>query len=289
MNNRRTRLIALHQIPGMSRSLLKRIGRADSDLLLPYRADAEELVHMLGISPVRAAGIIHHRNDPNIMKKLDKILQHGRVVTWFDRHYPPLLRTIPDPPLILYLQGDASLLHPFRPLSVIGTRKPSKYAYPAMTSVLVPLIEKGFTIISGMAKGIDQYAHQLAVENKGRTIAVLGSGFHHVYPRNNESLYRTLAETQLVISEYPPDQPPKKYHFPERNRIISGLSTATFVVEARLRSGTLITVDQALEQGRDVYALPGPAGSQTSEGCHRMINDGAKLVHTYEDIWEDWE
>ncbi|WLR46959.1 DNA-processing protein DprA [Halobacillus litoralis] len=222
------------------------------------------------------------------MKKLDIYDQKYTIVTVFDHTYPLYLKTIPDPPYVLYTKGDVSLLHTPLSISVVGTRKPSPYAFPAMKSVLVPLIQSGFTIVSGMAQGIDQLAHKLATEYNGKTIAVLGSGFQHIYPKNNPILYNTLAQEHLVVSEYPPDCAPKKYHFPERNRLIAGLTPSTFVIEARLKSGTLITVDQALEQGKDVYALPGPAGRITSEGCHKMINEGAKLVHTYHDILEDW-
>ncbi|GEN54157.1 DNA-processing protein DprA [Halobacillus faecis] len=222
------------------------------------------------------------------MKKLDIYDQECTIVTVFDPSYPEYLKTIPDPPYALYMEGDVSLIHTPLSISVVGTRKPSSYAFPAMKSILIPLIRSGFTIVSGMAQGIDQLAHKLAAEYNGKTIAVLGSGFEHIYPKNNPFLYDTLIREHLVVSEYPPDCPPKKYHFPERNRLIAGLTPSTFVIEARLRSGTLITVDQALEQGKDVYALPGPAGHVTSEGCHKMINEGAKLVHTHHDILEDW-
>ncbi|WP_241655916.1 DNA-processing protein DprA [Halobacillus litoralis] len=288
MVTRRERLICLHDSPHVSRPLLKRLLRLDDQLLLPFSCSSKELAHILQIPVARSTSIIQHINDPNIMKKLDKYQQNISLLTWFDHGYPSLLRSIPDPPLVLYFKGDHTLLNAPLSLSVIGTRKPSPYAFTAMKAVLLPIIRSRCTIVSGMAKGIDQYAHTLASEHQGRTIAVLGSGFQHIYPTNDLTLYDRLVREHLVISEYPPDRPPKKYHFPERNRIISGLTPATFVIEARVKSGTLITVDQALEQGRDVYALPGPAGSPTSEGCHKMINEGAKLVHTYHDILEDW-
>ncbi|MGI8315110.1 DNA-processing protein DprA [Halobacillus mangrovi] len=223
------------------------------------------------------------------MKKLDTDLQKIHCLTIFDNNYPSLLRSIPDPPLVLYAIGNLMLLeHPLS-LSVVGTRKPSSYAYPSMKKILSPLIQQGFTIVSGMAKGVDQFAHHLALAYNGATIAILGSGFHHIYPTNDIALYQRLVSEHLVLSEYPPDRPPKKFHFPERNRIISGLTSGTFVVEARVKSGSLITVDQALEQGKDVYAMPGMPGNPMSEGCHKMINDGAKLVHSHHDILEDWE
>lgn len=288
MENRRKRLLLLHDSPHMTRPLLKKILKIDSSLLFPFSISTDELSQHLAIPYQRAKSILGHIKDHNIMKKLDNFESEFSILTWFDKEFPMNLRSIPDPPLVLYLQGDSTILQSPLSISVVGTRNPSSYAFPSMRNVLIPLIRSGFTIVSGMAKGIDQYAHRLATEQQGKTIAVLGSGFYHIYPRNDLALYKQMVREHLIISEYPPDRPAKKYHFPERNRIISGLTPSTFVIEARVRSGTLITVDQALEQGRDVYALPGPAGSMTSEGCHKMINEGAKLVHTYHDIVEDW-
>lgn len=287
MYSRRYRLLLLHSCPEVTRPLLRRMLFQDEDLLFPFHSTPRQLSFHLKITEKRSSAIIHHIKDIYIMKKLDKYLQEYHCLTLWDQHYPPLLTTIPDPPYVLYGSGDLTILQRYFLLSVVGTRSPSPHAFPAMKTILLPLIQRGTTIVSGMAIGIDQWAHRLAVENDGTTVAVLGSGFNHIYPRNNIALYQQMSTQHLVISEYPPDFPPKKYHFPERNRIISGLSKATFVVEARLRSGSLITVDQALEQGKDVFAMPGLAGSPTSEGCHKMINDGAKLVHTYEDILEE--
>ncbi|SDO84847.1 DNA processing protein [Halobacillus aidingensis] len=288
MKDRRTRLLLLHDSSHMTRPLLRKLLQNDPSLLHPFSCTPAQLSKDVSIPLSRAQSILRHITDPNIMKKLDKYDQKYTIITLFDHIYPENLKTIPDPPYVLYTEGDVSLFHSPLSISVIGTRRPSSYAFPAMKSVLIPLIQSGFTIVSGMAQGIDQLAHTLAAEYNGKTIAVLGSGFQHIYPKNNPLLYRSLTENHLVVSEYPPDCPPKKYHFPERNRLIAGLTPSTFVIEARLKSGTLITVDQALEQGKDVYALPGPAGRVTSEGCHKMINEGAKLVHTYHDILEDW-
>lgn len=286
--NIKERLIRLHHSPHVTRPLLKRWLRSDPGLEQAFNQSPHDLSSTLNIPLKRATIIYKHIHDPNIMKKVDHFLKSYIIITWFDQSYPPLLKTIPDPPLVLYLIGDASLIHSSKGLSVIGTRTPSRDAYSAMKGILIPIIHQGFVLVSGMAKGIDQYAHHLSINNGGKTIAILGSGFHHIYPRNDISLYHRLASEQLVISEYPPDRSPQKYHFPERNRLISGLTWSTFVVEARMRSGSLITVDQALEQGREVFAMPGRPGSPTSEGCHQMINDGAKLVHSSLDLLIDW-
>lgn len=139
-----------------------------------------------------------------------------------------------------------------------------------------------------MARGIDSMAHRLTLERGGNTIAVLGSGFHSIYPREHIPLYQQIAREGLVLSEYPPDQPPQKYHFPERNRIISGLTMGTLVIEAMKKSGTMITVDQALDQGRDVFAVPGNPFLKQSTGCNELIQNGAKLIQSAEDIYTEW-
>ncbi|MDY0396352.1 DNA-processing protein DprA [Virgibacillus halophilus] len=182
--------------------------------------------------------------------------QYG-VITIVDEVYPPVLKTIKDAPIVLYTFGDVDLLKQTPTLSVIGTRNPSVGAWETTSHIITPLIKENWVIISGMARGIDSFAHKLALLHHGRTIAVMGSGFQYVYPRENKKLFEAIAQHGLILSEYPPHIPPRPYQFPERNRIISGLSFGTLVIEAALRSGTLITVEQALDQGREVYAVPG--------------------------------
>ncbi|MFG6148927.1 DNA-processing protein DprA [Halobacillus sp. B23F22_1] len=281
-------LIALHECPQVTRSLLRKI-LSVNDLLPSLRQiTPEQFAEALKIPISRSSKIYQFITNPYIMKKLDKNRTNYHYITYYDKQYPPSLRTIPDPPLMLYARGNIQHLHTPLNLSVVGTRTPSHYAFSAMNKILPPLVQANFTIVSGMAKGIDQHAHKIALGHNGKTIAVIGSGFHHLYPKNHQQLFDNLAKNHIIISEYPPDQPPKKYHFPERNRIISGLSEATLVIEARVRSGSLITVDQALEQGRDIYAVPGPVGASTSEGCHHIIQQGARLVQSYEDILEGY-
>lgn len=281
---KRDKLIQLYVSPPMTRPLLRNILRHDPDLSHIHHIPPAQLSTIFHITEKRARSIRETLNDTNIRKKVEYYQKHCRIMTIFDNDFPPLLKLIPDPPLVLFLKGKPELLHHSPLLSVVGTRTPSKDAFPSMQAILSPLLQKGLTVVSGMAKGIDQYAHRLAVDQKGHTIAVLGSGFKHIYPKNDLPLYEELCQNHLVISEHSPDVAPKKYHFPERNRIISGLSPSLLVVEARVKSGTLITVDQALEQGREVYAMPGKAGSVTSEGCHKMIQEGALLVHSAQDL-----
>ncbi|GGF11152.1 DNA processing protein DprA [Halobacillus andaensis] len=288
MNVLKENLIALHECPQVTRSLLRKILNVNDLLPSLRQITPEQFAKAIHIPISRSSKIYQFITNPYIMKKLDKNRIHYHYITYFDRQYPPSLRTIPDPPLMLYALGNIQHLHTPLNLSVVGTRTPSHYAFSAMNKILPPLVQAHFTIVSGMAMGVDQHSHKIAIEHDGKTIAVIGSGFHHLYPKNDQQLFDKLAENHIIISEYPPDQPPKKYHFPERNRIISGLSEATLVIEARMRSGSLITVDQALEQGRDIYAIPGPVGALTSEGCHHIIQQGAKLVQSYEDILEGY-
>jgi len=228
------------------------------------------------------------RNDA-LKKQIKQDVNQYTIITIVDENYPHVLKPIKDPPFVLYAKGNPLLLQHSPVLSVIGTRNPSTEALLKMKLIVKPLVEKDWVIVSGMAKGIDSYAHKLALSYTGKTIAVLGGGFNHIYPKQNFTLFNQIAEKGLVLSEYPPNVPPMRYHFPERNRIISGLSFGTLVIEATERSGTLITVDQALDQGREVYAVPGSPLIPQTKGCHQMIQDGAKLVQTVEDIQEDWE
>jgi DNA processing protein len=196
--------------------------------------------------------------------------------------YPQLLKNIYDPPYLIYAKGKLSLMKEKKTLSVVGTRHPSVEAGGVLRRILKPLIEDGWTIVSGMAMGIDGMAHRLALN--GQTIAVLGSGLNRPYPNHHGQLFKQLCESQLVISEYPPSAPPERWRFPERNRIISGLTLGTLVIEAKEKSGSLITADQALEQGREVLAVPGSILRETSGGTNRLIQQGAKLVYDWLDV-----
>jgi DNA protecting protein DprA len=208
-----------------------------------------------------------------------------RMIGIHEQAYPSMLRCTEDPPLMIYATGRLDLLQQQRSLSVVGTRYPSTEAEQVIRRLIVPLIKSGWTIVSGMAAGVDGMAHRMAIN--GNTIAVLGSGLLCPYPYQHRDLFRKLCEYQLVISEYPPLSGPARWRFPERNRIISGLTPGTLVIEAKERSGSLITADQALEQGREVFAAPGSILKLNSVGTNRLIQQGAKLVTSFEDILEE--
>lgn len=197
--------------------------------------------------------------------------------------YPDLLREIPDAPFILYARGKIEMLHDWS-IAVVGSRQASFYGADQARRFTRALADAGFTIVSGLARGIDEAAHEAALDAEGRTVAVLGCGLDVIYPPENAPLFSRIAEEGLLISEYPLGAEPRAHHFPRRNRILSGLSLGVLVVEAHERSGSLITAYQALEQGREVFAIPGPVHNLTSRGTHRLIREGAALVEGPEEI-----
>lgn len=205
------------------------------------------------------------------------------VLTWFDTRFPQRLREIPDPPVLLYLRGDATLLkNPA--VAVVGARECTILGLQSVERISADLSRFGVTVVSGLAAGIDRQAHQSALTGIGGSIAVLGAGLDVHYPPENEDLRRVLEAKGLVLTEFGPGTRPEARNFPFRNRIISGLSLGVLVAEAAARSGSLITARLAAEQGREVFALPGPLGQPTFAGCHKLIKQGAALVESAEDI-----
>ena len=220
-------------------------------------------------------------------KEWEKLEQHQiKFITLKDQEYPLLLREIPYPPLGLYLQGEIPKNSNF--LSVVGTRKISSYGKLAIEKLLKNLIPYHFVIISGLALGVDTLGHKIALDEGGKTIAVLGTGLDRIFPAINKSLSQKIIQNGALISEYPLGTPPLKHHFPWRNRIISGLSPATLVIEAPEKSGALITANFALEQNRDVFAVPGSIFNKNSLGPNNLIKIGAKLISQTEDILEEY-
>ena len=197
--------------------------------------------------------------------------------------YPRLLKEIPDPPKHLYLRGNTELLNTAS-VSVVGSRNATDYGKWSAEKLGELMAMNCVTVISGMAQGIDSYAHRTVLNGGGKTIAVLGNGVDICYPKTNVSLYKEILKKGLVISEYEDGQMPKKYSFPLRNRIISGLSLVTVIVEAGLKSGSLITAERAGDQGRCVYAIPGNLNRNTSFGCNKLISEGANIMISFDDV-----
>lgn len=205
------------------------------------------------------------------------------VLLWFDPAYPEALRQIPGPPAYLYVQGDVSLLAS-PGLAVVGSRRCSRYGLDAARKISKDISLAGICIVSGFAAGIDRQAHLAALEEVGSSIAVLGTGLDLVYPAVNKDVWLRLRDKGLLLTEFAPGTKPDARNFPHRNRIISGLALGVLVIEAAVRSGSLITATAALEQGREVFALPGPVNLESYEGCHRLIRQGAILVQSAQDI-----
>jgi DNA processing protein len=209
-----------------------------------------------------------------------------KIIPFASEIYPARLRSIADPPPCLYVKGEIRQ-EDDKAVAVIGTRSASHYGRRVARDLCRGLASLGFTVISGMARGIDGVAHDEALNAGGRTIAVLGSGVDRAYPTEHQKLYHRISENGAVISELPLGAPPLAFNFPARNRLISGLSAGVVVVEATEKSGSLITAAIALEQGREVFAVPGEVGSSRSRGGHRLIRQGAKLVESVDDIFEE--
>lgn len=208
------------------------------------------------------------------------------VVTLRHESYPDLLREVPGPPPVLFLRGSISL-EDRRAVAIVGTRRLSSYGREMARTLARDLAQAGVTIVSGLARGVDGIAHAAALDAGGRTIAVLGNGVRSVYPPEHRQLADRIAARGAVLSDFHPDAPPDGPNFPARNRLISGLSLGVVVVEAPMRSGALITVDFAADQGRDVFAVPGSVLSPASAGCNRILRDGARPVRSADDVLED--
>lgn len=208
------------------------------------------------------------------------------VLPYFQPDYPAALQTIADPPIVLWTTGDSATFSPDT-VAIVGSRRATPAGLDVARRLASDLAASGLVIVSGMARGVDAAAHRGAIEAGGRTVAVLGCGVDVVYPPEHASLAARIRESGVVVSELPPGMPPFAHHFPLRNRIISGLARAVVVIEASDKSGSLITARAALDQNRDVLAVPGSVASGRSRGCHALIKDGARLVETVEDVLQE--
>lgn len=225
-------------------------------------------------------------NPPAYFSLLSK--QNIQIITLFDQTYPPLLKEIPDPPVVLYVKGDFAAGDK-KAIAVVGSRKMTAYGRQVTEQLVAGLVQAGLTIVSGLARGIDGAAHKAAMEAGGRTIAVLGGGLNRIYPPEHKKLAEEIVQKHgVVVSEFVPDQPALPGNFPARNRIIAGLSRGVVVTEAAEDSGSLITAKLALDQGREVFAVPGPITSPLSRGPLDLIKMGAKLVSGVEDILDEF-
>lgn len=279
------------QAKGVGRHRLAALMEAYPDPGRAWRAGFAELAERPGFGPLVAEALISARRDPDFRREAERDLERARlarlrILCFNDPNYPARLKQIPDPPPLLYQAGPWEADD--RPaVAIVGTRKPTAYGLSVSERLGRELAELGAVVVSGMARGIDSAAHRGALSTGGTSVAVLGGGADLCYPREAAAIYKAMSERGAILSEQPPGTEPRRENFPERNRIISGLCDGVIVVEAGEQSGTLITVTQALSQGREVFAVPGPITSPMSVGPHRLIREGACLITSARQVLEE--
>jgi DNA processing protein len=279
--------LALSLTPGVGSTLMRRLLDRFKTPEAVFHAPQKELLKIEGLGEKVAQEIRKGPLEKAVKKELHLLREiGGRVITLKDEEYPKRLRDIYDPPALLYVRGELKKEDELA-VSIVGSRKTTPYGRWFTEKVSQELARYGVTIVSGMARGIDSLAHWGAISGGGRTIAVLGCGVDVIYPSENRNLFAKIIDHGAILSEFPIGSPPEGGHFPRRNRIISGLSIGVVVAQASEKSGSLITAGYALEQGREVFAVPGNVGTESSRGTHRLIKEGAKLVESSEDILEE--
>lgn len=276
--------LGFNLVKGIGSSRLRGIyGYFGGDLETAWHAPSHEL-QQAGLDETTIENLLTNRRRWNLDAALKKLVDSGvRICTIEDPDYPSPLSTIPTPLPMFYIKGEL-LPQDELALAIVGTRRSTTYGENVTRDLTAALVRAGVTIVSGLALGIDTVASRTALESGGRTIVVLANGIDTIYPSENKRLARAIVEQGAIITEYPPRTPPEGKHFPARNRIISGLALGVLVVEAGERSGALHTAEHALEQGREVFAVPGNITSPSSQGTNRLIQDGARLVANSEDI-----
>jgi DNA processing protein len=282
-------LLRLYSIQGIGATRIRNLISAFGSPKAVLRAPIQRLIRIQGVEKHIALRIKENVDEKYVSFQLDYLRKNDiKVLTYWDNRYPPRLKKIYDAPVILFYRGDISVLKTDA-IGVVGTRNPSEYGKMITEKFCRDLIKYKLTIVSGLARGIDTVAHRTVVKNGGKTVAVLGCGLDQIYPPENKNLAKHIIENGLIISEYRIGTIPDPGNFPRRNRIISGLSLGTLVSEAGKKSGALITAYQALDQNREVFAIPGPVNSKKSEGTNSLIKQGAKLVQETEDIIQELE
>ena len=284
----RDALIAMNRVTGLGAITAKRMAARFGSLAAVFEASESDLLAVAGIGPDKAHQFWSDLRQMRADDELARAAKKGvRLITWVDPGYPALLKQIADPPLVLYVAGAVEALD--RPaVAIIGTRRPTVYGRECARRFGFQLAGAGYTVASGLALGIDTEAHTGAVQAKGVTVAVLGGALDCLFPKENAGLARAMIECGgAVVSEYPFGRQPDRQTFPMRNRIVSGLCKGVLVVEAPLNSGTMITVGQALDQNRNVMAVPGRIDSPASQGCHKLLREGARLVTHADEVIEE--
>jgi len=279
--------LALHKVGGLGPIKLKKLTEYFGSAAMIWEAGPLELKEIRDLDSKTINNLLQARKKIIPEQEWEEVQKLGiEIITINDEAYPKNLREIYASPPLLYLKGNL-MQEDWKSLAVVGSRKATFYGLRITEELCGQLAEKGITVVSGLARGIDTAAHQGALKKAGRTIAVLGSGLTWIYPPENKKLAEQIVAQGALLSEFPLHTPPQANNFPMRNRVISGLSLGVLVIEAAQKSGSLITVDFALEQGRDVFAVPGMITNKESQGTNNLIKQGAKLVQGVEDILEE--
>lgn len=285
--------IAFSSIEQIDSAFIQRLYNYFGDIETAYNASLSDLSQIDGLSVRKAETFIDKRKNIDLDKMFNLVLERGiKYFTFENPNYPKLLKEISNPPAVLYYKGSPDNCNFDKTLAIVGSRKSSFHAREAVEKIVSELQCTDICIVSGLASGIDTSAHKSALKHNLKTIGVIASGFDYIYPASNKHLYKEIEEGGgLVISEYYPTLEPLKFRFPQRNRIVSGLSYGTLVAEASLRSGALITANLTLEQGRELMCIPGLISNPNTEGIYKLLKNGATLVTCANDILEalNWE
>lgn len=285
--------IAFSAIEQVNSVFIQRLYNYFGDIEKAFYASAKELSQVDGLSVKKAENFINKRDKIDIEKTLEEVYKRDiKFLTFENPKYPKLLKEISNPPMVLYYKGDLDSCNLNRTLAVVGSRKASYQAKDAVEKIIRELEGTDLCIVSGLASGIDTSAHRSALKHNLKTIGVIASGFDYTYPAANKDLYREIEEQGgAVVSEYYPTFEPLKFRFPERNRIVSGISYGTLVAEASLKSGALITANLTLEQGRELMCIPGLISNPNTEGIYKLLKNGAAIATCAKDILDNlnWE
>ena len=273
------RFLALHYVFPVPLNKLYPLLEYDPELAKFEKIPPQVLAKLCKISLERAIKLKKKFLEFVVIPMLQMYENHSIIpILYSNPNYPKSLLNLYDPPAVLYVKGKIDLLNDSKKLAIIGSREATDYTAESIKMILPPLIQEEYVIISGLAKGADTLAHQITMSLGGKTIAVLGTGLFHVYPKQNVNLAHEMEKSQLLLTEYPPYITPQKWNFPMRNRIISGLSQGVVITEATEKSGTVSTMEHALENGKEIFAIPGSIHSPLSIGPHLLILEGAKPV-----------
>lgn len=285
--------IAFSAIEAIDSRFVQRLYNYFGDIETAYNASLADLSQIDGLNIKKAQTFIEKRSNLNPNKALDEVASKNiSFITFEDEDYPFMLKNISDPPMVLYTKGDLKLCNLEKTLAVVGSRRASTNAKDVLTKILTELRNTDICVVSGLASGIDTTAHTGALSNNLKTIGVIASGFDFVYPSANRELYRKIEDGNgAIVTEYFPTFQPLQFRFPQRNRIVSGLSYGTLVAEAALKSGALITANLCLEQGRELMCIPGLVSNPNTEGIYKLLKQGATMVTAAEDILSalEWE